>query len=544
MEEIWTHGPLLRYVQLSGRFKDDKDFVDLPLASGPSRQALLRIVESSNDRTICAYPVQDLLDYFAQEPSGVTQHTPVDYKAAPDDFLPHVTHADIRMWAFFVHRRWADLCRKADATACSASSLLPMSGYFFVPGQRFRELYYWDSFWVVKGLLVSSMQESAKVVVSNLIGLLKTYGFVPNGSRSYYLNRSQPPLLSHMVAAVYDNTGDMAFLQSAFSALQLEHKYWTSPPKRLRVTDARQRTPAVHSLARYYAETTEPRPEGYRKDVEAAAGLSGTAAKEKYREIATTAESGWDFSSRWGQKTSHVIPVDLNCFLLMMERNMQRFAKKLGMPDKEEDYGLAAHKREVAIRELMTVPSRPGVWTDLVIAGPVDSFKIGASCVYKVEQRHSAGSYASDYLPIWAGLAASPEAAFAGVCEMHRAGLVHEGGIATSDRKDTGEQWDGSNAWPPLQAMIIEGLQEHGGPQGQECARMLAQQWLASNFRGWLKHGQMFEKLDAERPGEPGGQGEYCVQTGFGWSNGVVLQLLATYGWHPELLEQPRPWVK
>lgn len=71
------------------------------------------------------------------------------------------------------------------------------------------------------------------------------------------------------------------------------------------------------------------------------------------------------------------------------------------------------------------------------------------------------------------------------------AGLVHEGGIATSDRKDTGEQWDGSNAWPPLQAMIIEGLQEHGGPQGQECARMLAQQWLASNFRGWLKHGQM-----------------------------------------------------
>ena len=71
------------------------------------------------------------------------------------------------------------------------------------------------------------------------------------------------------------------------------------------------------------------------------------------------------------------------------------------------------------------------------------------------------------------------------------AGLVHEGGIATSDRRDTGEQWDGSNAWPPLQAMIIEGLQEHGGPQGQECARMLAQQWLASNFRGWLKHGQM-----------------------------------------------------
>ena len=75
---------------------------------------------------------------------------------------------------------------------------------------------------------------------------------------------SQPPLLSHMVAAVYDGTGDMAFLQHAFPALELEHKYWTSPPKQLSVTDAQQRVPAVHSLARYYAETTEPRPEGYR----------------------------------------------------------------------------------------------------------------------------------------------------------------------------------------------------------------------------------------------------------------------------------------
>ena len=83
-------------------------------------------------------------------------------------------------------------------------------------------------------------------------------------SHVYRLQCSQPPLLSHMVAAVYDNTEDTAFLQSAFSALELEHRYWTSAPKQLRVTDARQQVPAVHSLARYYANTTEPRPEGYR----------------------------------------------------------------------------------------------------------------------------------------------------------------------------------------------------------------------------------------------------------------------------------------
>lgn len=170
------------------------------------------------------------------------------------------------------------------------------------------------------------------------------------------------------------------------------------------------------------------------------------------------------------------------------------------------------------------------------------------------------------------------------------AGLLQEGGIATSSKKATGNQWDGSNAWPPLQAIIIEGLHTHGGLKGQQHAAVLAQLWLSSNLMGWRKYGQMvcfsaalpmhrvplrcfimihfsilvsclrdeesccegneqkycqlqFEKLDAERPGEPGGHGEYKVQTGFGWSNGVVLQLLSQSGWHPEVLQRCRPWL-
>ncbi len=74
-------------------------------------------------------------------------------------------------------------------------------------------------------------------------------------------------------------------------------------------------------------------------------------------------------------------------------------------------------------------------------------------------------------------------------------GLVCEGGIATSDKKGTGNQWDGSNAWPPLQAMIIEGLHQHGGPQGQQWAAVLAQLWLSSSYRGWLKYGDMVRIL-------------------------------------------------
>ncbi len=73
------------------------------------------------------------------------------------------------------------------------------------------------------------------------------------------------------------------------------------------------------------------------------------------------------------------------------------------------------------------------------------------------------------------------------------AGLMHDGGIATSDRKGTGNQWDGSNAWPPLQAMLIEGLHQYGGTKGQHYAKVLAQRWLSSNHLGWLKYGKMVQ---------------------------------------------------
>ena len=186
-----------------------------------------------------------------------------------------------------------------------------------------------------------------------------------------------------MVSAIYDAERDRAWLQTAFPALETEYGYWTSAPKQVCVRAAWQQRGATHKLARYYADTDQPRPEGFRsvhcvtafagqqpaqilhitpelitaqwhlvsvvlvtfhqrhkaacqqpdcvmlhrKDVDAACGLSDTDAKTKYREIASTAESGWDFSSRWGSRTTHVIPTDLNSFLLMMEENMQHFAQ-------------------------------------------------------------------------------------------------------------------------------------------------------------------------------------------------------------------------
>eukprot|EP00775_Hariotina_reticulata_P006394 gene6394-6626_t len=141
-------------------------------------------------------------------------------------------------------------------------------------GDRFREIYYWDSYWVIRGLLVSKMTDSAKRLVLNLLSMLERTGFVPNGARVYYLNRSQPPLLSAMVKAVYEaQPDDLDLLRKA--------------------------------SVKYYANWTKPRPESYREDAALALNVTGTssptnaAAAQLYRDLASGAESGWDFSSRW-----------------------------------------------------------------------------------------------------------------------------------------------------------------------------------------------------------------------------------------------------
>jgi len=145
-----------------------------------------------------------------------------------------------------------------------------------IPGSRLREVYYWDSFWIIRGLLASKMYETAKGIVNNLVSLIHKYGFVLNGARTYYTNRSQPPLLSAMVRAIYMKTGDIDLLKMAFPTLLQEHRFWNSGIHKVIVRDARG---AEHSLSRYYARWDAPRPESATTDMETAAGLTESEKK-------------------------------------------------------------------------------------------------------------------------------------------------------------------------------------------------------------------------------------------------------------------------
>jgi len=329
----------------------------------------------------------------------------------------------------------------------------------------------------------------------------------------------------------------------------------------------------THVLNRYWTSTSYPRPESYREDLKiyTKTPVSANLYGGVYANIAAGAESGWDFSSRWivpglndtyelpDIETSNVLPVELNAYLYRMERNLARLhtlqatavlpplaflatnmkeggvgaeapaAKAvadvgiLSVP-KAIEYSLAADRRALAMDKYMW-DSAGGMWADYVVGPRAAGRAAPGRGVVSV----------SNFIPLWAGLAANPLVEEGEVkttrtiAALKMSGLIQVGGCLTT-AKTTGEQWDRPNAWPPLQQLMIEGLERTGLPEGQQLAEALVKAWLESNYLGWASTGYMHEKYNGLVPGARGEGGEYYPQVGFGWTNGVVLHLLKVYG--------------
>ncbi|KAK9830431.1 hypothetical protein WJX72_011737 [[Myrmecia] bisecta] len=540
---LWSTGPLLAAVQNANLSADSKTFVDMPIKASPENvtAAFAALPTSANGTIPRAALVNFVQQYFDSAGNDLEVYSAPDFQPQPPGFLSNVNDSTIHKWGLDVHGLWGILTRKENASVVDhpeRHSLLSIPGWVAIPGDRFREVYYWDSYWIVLGLLVSNMPETAKSEVNNLVSLLNTYGHVPNGARSYYINRSQPPLLSKMVAAVYNATDDKDFLANAYQALQKEHVYWTSAPKQVTVEGA---SGMQYNLSRYYANWTLPRPESFRQDTKTAAGLSPEDAAALWNNLASGAETGWDFSSRWFAgyqngnlttvRTTNIIPADLNAYLYDMERNLAAFAAELGDAAASASYAGYADVRRAAINDVMWDASA-GHWTDLVIA------RLSPAGVAQVTP--STGMFVSNYIPLWVGIAdAGSQQAANATASFLASGLLQPAGVATT-LYATGQQWDFPNVWPPLEHIMIEAMQNYGGAQGGQLARQMAQAYLASNYIGFQQTGgKMVEKFSAVHPGVAGAGGEYNVQTGFGWTNGVMLSLLNTYGWNPSLAPVP-----
>nr|CAD7452624.1 unnamed protein product [Timema tahoe] len=557
--EIYCYGDLLHTVQMSEIYSDSKTFVDMKQknsttetlrrfnnmrartgpnptkeethcytsnlqASGIEPSTSESVARNSDHLTTEA--VRSFVDDNFESGNELITWELEDWKEDPK-FLLGILNSDFRSWASDLNALWKNLSRKMDDDVKQNQeqySIIYVPNGFVIPGGRFREFYYWDSYWIVRGLLLSEMYNTTKGILNNFLSMVNTYGFVPNGGRVYYVERSQPPLLTPMVQQYLHATKDVGFLVDNIDLLEKEYYFWISK----RTVDV-TKNGKTYRMARYYSKSSGPRPESYREDYQTANNSKTEEERTNlYIEIKSAAESGWDFSSRWFIKnatdkgnlsniqTHNIIPVDLNAFLYRNAIILAEFFWLLGNKEQTSYYAKEAARWKEAVMEVLW-NEEVGVWLDYDI-------KNGVSRNY---------FYPSNVAPLWTKCYNEKDKVNIStkvLAYLKNQNIdYYKGGIPTSVG-NTGEQWDMPNAWPPLQIIAIQGLAELGLPEAEEAALKMATNWVRANYKGYQKTGEMFEKYDAVNPGAYGGGGEYTVQSGFGWTNGIILELLNTYG--------------
>jgi alpha,alpha-trehalase len=392
--------------------------------------------------------------------------------------------------------------------AVDGDSLLPLPRPYVVPGGRFRELYYWDSYFTMLGLVADGRRDLAEGMLANFAHLVATHGFVPNSSRSYMLSRSQPPFFFKMVELLHADDPAAGFA-AHLVALQGEHAFWMDGEGGLAPGQAHRRvlrTPEGALLNRYWDDRCTPREESWREDVETAEA-SGRPHEQVWRDLRAGAESGWDFSGRWCAdpadiatiETTALAPVDLNALLAGLETAIALGAERIG----DAAMAQAFTARATARRQWLQARfwrTDAGHFADLNWRDAADPRPLTAAGL----------------VPLYLGLATQAQADAMAAWVQRR--LLGANGLLTT-ALTTGQQWDAPNGWAPLQWMGAQGLARYGHAA---VAREIAGRWCASVERVFAATGRLLEKYDVAQD-RPGGGGEYETQDGFGWTNGVYV---------------------
>lgn len=487
------YGPLFRAVQLRRVFADSKSFADAVPRRDPGQ--ILAAYRKTQPRDAAALRRFVLANF--QVP-GIAQTPRPAGGAARVPMLAHIAAL------------WPVLTRPP---APAAGSALSLPEPYVVPGGRFREIYYWDSYFSMLGLVRDGRGDLVEDMIDDFTSLIERYGHIPNGTRTYYLSRSQPPVYYLMLGL--SATRDPATFRRRLAALRREHDYWMRGEDGLAPGQARfhvLRLPDGTLLNRYWDARATPREESYAEDV-ATARASRRPSTQVYRDLRAAAESGWDFSSRWlassrslaSIRTTDIAPVDLNSLMYGMERMIALACVRIGDSACTQDYVARARARREALQDDFWVAAG-GRFADL-------DRRTG---------RPTAILSAATLFPLFVD-AARPDQARA-VARTVRARLLAPGGRRTTTVA-TGQQWDAPNGWAPLQWVAVEGLRRNGE---QALAGTIATRWLATVTMRYRATGKLVEKYDVER--QAGGHGgEYPLQDGFGWTNGVTRALADDY---------------
>ncbi|KAK4092764.1 trehalase precursor [Purpureocillium lilacinum] len=552
---IYCHGDILQEIELARPFADSKHFVDMP-----ARRPLAEIQAAfdklpkplKNDSTL-----NDFLDTYFADAGGELKAVPKDQLNTDPQFLKRIDDAVIREFVAKVVDIWPDLTRSyagsSDGTGDCAdcpNSFIPVNRTFVIPGGRFREPYYWDTYWVIEGLLRTrgAFTGIARNAIDNFLDLVERFGFVPNGARVYYLNRSQPPMLSQMVRAYLTHTNDTSILDRALPLLVREHEFWTRnrsvevrAPSSTGGPDGKKTKTKTYTLSRFAVENTQPRPESFREDYVQAtnesyyspesgiiypqvAPLNDSQRAQLYSDLAAAAETGWDFSSRWlarpgdsardvyfplrSLNTHNVVPVCLNSILYGNERAIGDFFALRGNDSARREWHDAAARRSEAMHALMWNETLYSYF-DYNISSSSQHIYVPADDDADVDAADGPAPkgqqvlfHVAQFFPFWMGAAPrhlrdNPYAVQTAFARVARYLDLRPGGIPATNIR-TGQQWDQPNVWPPLMHVLMQGLLNTPATFGRDdpahrdlhdLALRLAQRYLDSTFCTWYATG-------------------------------------------------------
>lgn len=483
-----TFKDLFVEVQMQKIFHDNKTFVD----AIPYRDTNAILLDYQKMKSKRGFSLKDFVTKNFNIPA---ESFSADNPKNEEDIIDHINNL------------WKVLERQPDKNV-KGSSLLPLLYPYIVPGGRFREVYYWDSYFTMLGLCESKKYDLVESMVRNFAYMLKQYGHIPNGNRSYYLSRSQPPFFSLMVELLASLKGDSIYTEYQ-TALEIEYNYWMD---RSAKTSHVVRLNDGSILNRYWDQLDRPRQESFYEDSTLVIGLKNPS--QIYRDLRSGAESGWDFSSRWlvdsrkleTIRTTDILPVDLNCLLYHLEATLVKSYSLSGELQKAKELATFAQNRLIAVNKYLYNPD-DGWYYDYIVS----------------EKKRSAEKTIAGMSPFFFKIA--PNVYIGKAARIVANEFLQVGGLVTS-LKRSGQQWDAPNGWAPLQWITIIGLRNY---KEDQLAEDIARRWIDLNKRVYKSTGKLMEKYNVEDMNLTAGGGEYPAQDGFGWTNGVLQALMEMY---------------
>ena len=443
---------------------------------------------------------------------------------------------------------------EVDTNTFSPHGLLYLEYPYVVPGGRFNEMYGWDSYFIIRGLVRADKLDLARGMIENFFFEIEHYGALLNANRTYYLSRSQPPFLTSMIVAVYDaqkaqGKEDRAWLERSYGYAVRDHNMWTTEALLAGDTglsryfdfgegpapeSLKDETDHYQKVAEYFLQHSDigsrflaDHPAGESAETSVGAlyslklcNLPLTMEKQRceavkeisldrdyYKGDRSMRESGFDISFRFspfGAETHHFAPVCLNSLLYKSEKDLETMSRELGRNKEADDWKSKANARQ---KEIVA-------WLWDAQRGEFFDYKVS-------EKKRSVYEYASTFYPLWVGLATKEQAAAIAKNLDH---FERPGGLLTSPY-ETGAQWDAPYAWAPLELIAVEGLRRYGY---EDQANRLSYEFLSNVAENFRRDGTIREKYDAvHRSAETAVKSGYSINViGFGWTNGVFLEFL------------------